>query len=64
MMERRKLYDSNFSSYGNVYIGAKVLMEGLGVDIVIPPSSDKTLKLVHLFYEFICVPLKINIEII
>ena len=63
--ERRKLYDSNFPHMGNVYIGAKVLMEGLGVDIVIPPpSSDKTLKLVLPILRNLYVYLKINIGII
>ncbi|HHT49988.1 MAG TPA: CoA protein activase [Eubacteriaceae bacterium] len=52
-----------FPHMGNVYIGAKVLMEGLGVDIVIPPpSSDKTLEIGSTYStEFICAPLKINI---
>ncbi len=52
-----------FPHMGNVYIGAKVLMEGLGVDIIVPPpSSDKTLEIGSSYStEFICAPLKINI---
>lgn len=48
---------------GNVYIGAKALMEDLGVDIVVPPlSTDNTLKIgSSQTPEFICAPLKINI---
>ena len=52
-----------FPHMGNVYIGAKVLMEGLGVDLVVPPfSSDRTLEIgsTHTS-EFICAPLKVNI---
>lgn len=48
---------------GNVYIGAKVLMEDLGVDIVVPPlSTDKAMEIGQsVSAEFICAPLKINI---
>lgn len=52
-----------FPHMGNVYIGAKVLMESLGVDIVVPPfSTDRALEIGSAYAsEFICAPLKINI---
>lgn len=52
-----------FPHMGNVYIGAKVLMEGFGVDIIVPPlSTDRALEIGSAYAsEFICAPLKINI---
>lgn len=52
-----------FPHMGNVYIGAKVLMEALGVDIIVPPlATDKAMEIGQsVSAEFICAPLKINI---
>ena len=42
---------------GNVYIAAKALFEGLGVDYVIPPlNSRAALEIGSLFPEEICLP--------
>ena len=56
MIERRRDYGGNLSPYGNVYIGAKVLMEALGVDIV-PLATDKAMEIGQsVSAEFICAP--------
>jgi len=48
---------------GNQYVGTKVLLEDLGVDIVVPPQCSKdTLNIgVKHSPESICLPLKVNI---
>jgi len=48
---------------GNLWISAKVLLEGLGLEVVVPPPcTKKTLSLGVLHApEFICLPLKINL---
>lgn len=50
-----------FPHMGNVYIGAKFLMDGLGIDYVIPPfNSKRALEIGSLYSpEEICLPFKI-----
>lgn len=52
-----------FPHLGNVYIAAKALFDGLGIEYVIPPfSSKKSLEIGSLYSpEEICLPFKINI---
>lgn len=52
-----------FPHLGNVYIGAKALFDGLGLEYVIPPfTSRKSLEIGSMYSpEEICLPFKINI---
>lgn len=52
-----------FPHLGNVYIGVKALLDGLGIEYVIPPfSNKKSLEIGSLYSpEEICLPFKINI---
>lgn len=52
-----------FPHMGNTFIGAKVLMEDLGNEVILPPKcSKKTLEIgTKHSPETICLPLKINI---
>lgn len=52
-----------FPHLGNVYIGVKALLDGLGLEYVIPPfTSKKSLEIGSLHSpEEICLPFKINI---
>lgn len=52
-----------FPHLGNVYIGVKALLDGLGIEYVIPPfTSKKSLEIGSLYSpEEICLPFKINI---
>jgi len=48
---------------GNQYVGTKILLEELGVDIIIPPQCSKDTLNIGVKYspESICLPLKVNI---
>ncbi len=52
-----------FPHMGNQYVGTKVLLEELGVDIIIPPKCSKDTLNTGVKYspESICLPLKVNI---
>lgn len=52
-----------FPHMGNQYVGTKVLLEELGVDIIIPPQCSKYTLNTGVKYspESICLPLKVNI---
>lgn len=52
-----------FPHMGNQYVAAKVLLEDLGVDVVVPPQCSKDTLNIGIKYspESICLPLKINI---
>ncbi len=52
-----------FPHLGNVYIGVKALLDGLGIEYVMPPfSSKRSLEIGSLYSpEEICLPFKINI---
>lgn len=52
-----------FPHLGNVYIGVKALLDGLGLEYVIPPfTSKRSLEIGSLYSpEEICLPFKINI---
>lgn len=52
-----------FPHLGNAYIGVKALFDGLGVDYVIPPFSNKTSLEIGSLHspEDICLPFKINL---
>lgn len=52
-----------FPHMGNQYVGSKVLLEELGVEVVVPPFCSKsTLELGTKYSpETICLPLKLNI---
>lgn len=54
---------ATFPHMGNVYLAAKALLDGLGIDYVIPPKNNKTaLDLGSLYSpEEICLPFKIMI---
>jgi predicted nucleotide-binding protein (sugar kinase/HSP70/actin superfamily) len=51
-----------FPHMGNTWIGIKALLEGLGLEVVVPPPvSKKTFELgIKHSPEFACMPLKIN----
>lgn len=48
---------------GNLYVGARAVLDRLGVEVIVPPrSSKKTLTLGVLHSpEFACLPLKVNL---
>jgi predicted nucleotide-binding protein (sugar kinase/HSP70/actin superfamily) len=50
-----------FPHFGNVYIAVKSLLDGLGVDYVIPPFSSNTALEIGSIYspEEMCLPFKI-----
>ena len=52
-----------FPHMGNIYIAAKALFDGLGVDYVIPPQNNKEVLNIGTRYspEEICLPFKIMI---
>ena len=52
-----------FPHLGNAYLGAKALFDGLGVDYVVPPFSNKTSLEIGSLHspEDICLPFKINL---
>lgn len=52
-----------FPHLGNVYIGVKALLDGLGIEYVIPPFTNKrSLEIGSLYSpEEICLPFKINV---
>ena len=52
-----------FPHMGNQYVAAKVLLEELGVDVVVPPICTKDTLNIGIKYspESICLPLKVNI---
>lgn len=54
---------ATFPHMGNVYIGVKALFDGLGIECVIPPGSNKTALDMGSLYspEEICLPFKIMI---
>lgn len=54
---------ATFPHMGNVYLAAKALLDGLGIDYVIPPKNNKTALDFGSLYspEEICLPFKIMI---
>lgn len=54
---------ATFPHMGNVYIAAKALLDGLGIDYVIPPKNNKTALDIGSLHspEEICLPFKIMI---
>ncbi|MDW5299874.1 MAG: acyl-CoA dehydratase activase-related protein [Sedimentibacter sp.] len=54
---------ATFPHMGNVYIGVKTLLDGLGIDYVIPQKNNKTSLDIGSLYspEEICLPFKIMI---
>lgn len=54
---------ATFPHMGNVYLAAKALLDGLGIDYVIPPQNNKTALDIGSLHspEEICLPFKIMI---
>lgn len=54
---------ATFPHMGNVYLAAKALLDGLGIDYVIPPKNNKTALDIGSLHspEEICLPFKIMI---
>lgn len=52
-----------FPHMGNLYIPIKAMLQYLGVDVVVPPTSSKRTLTVGAKYgpEFACLPLKLNL---
>lgn len=52
-----------FPHMGNIYLGAKALFDGLGVDYIIPPQNSKSALEIGSLYspEEMCIPFKIMI---
>ncbi len=52
-----------FPHLGNAYLGVKALFDGLGIDYVIPPFSNKTALEIGSLHspEDMCLPFKINL---